>query len=174
MFPPRRTAKAVKDKLKSYLDKIEGEIVIKEDKPKSWVNNMLIREKPDGDVRLCLDPKYLNEATRRPYLEVAPIQEIIAGASKHAIYSVIDLKQGFWHCELDQESTQACAFSTPFGTYRFLRLPYGISSAPEIFMAEVKIFSGIPGVQMYYDDLYLARRMKPTKKHFGRLSNVPG
>jgi len=59
VFPPRRTAKAVKDKLKSYLDQIEGEIGIKEDKPMSWVSNMLIREKPDGDVRLCLDPNFL-------------------------------------------------------------------------------------------------------------------
>jgi len=101
--------------------------------------------------------KPLNEAISRPFVETPVIKHIVANAKEHSVFTVIDLKQGSWHCELDLESSKACAFSTPYGVYRFLRLPYGIKSAPKIFQAAItNVFAGIPGVQAYYDDLLIS------------------
>jgi hypothetical protein len=52
-------------------------------------------------------------------------------SSKAKIFSVVDAKNGFWHVELDDESSYLTTFNTPFGRYRWLRMPFGISSAPE-------------------------------------------
>lgn len=43
------------------------------------------------------------------------------------------MKDGFYQCSLDDASQKYCCFSTPFGCFKFLRLPFGLTSAPEKF-----------------------------------------
>jgi len=69
---------------------------------------------------------------------------------------VLDLKDGFWHKELDNESSNICTFQTPFGWWKFNRFPFGLSSASEIFQKYNKVtFSGITNLQTYFDDLII-------------------
>lgn len=57
---------------------------------------------------------------------------------------------------LNEQSSKLCTFNTPFGRYRFLRLPFGINAAPEIFHAEmVKLFGDISGLIIYVDDFLI-------------------
>ncbi|KAL4113759.1 hypothetical protein QTP88_017332 [Uroleucon formosanum] len=66
------------------------------------------------------------------------------------------LHDGFYHCELDEESTKLCTFSSPFGSYSFKRLPFGISMAPELFQKRMsKYFGDIEGIQIYFDDVLI-------------------
>lgn len=52
------------------------------------------------------------------------------------------------------KSSKLCTFNTPYGRYKFLRLPYGISSAAEVFSKQFKdIFKDIDGCEPYVDDL---------------------
>ncbi|XP_041984057.1 uncharacterized protein LOC121736737 [Aricia agestis] len=51
---------------------------------------------------------------------------------------VLDATSGFWSVKLDDESTDLCTFITPFGRYQYLRLPFGLNSAPEIFHAKIR------------------------------------
>ena len=48
------------------------------------------------------------------------------------VFSVLDVRNGFWHIELDKESSLLTTFATPFGRYRWKRTPFSISAAPEI------------------------------------------
>lgn len=50
-----------------------------------------------------------------------------------AVFSTIDARNGFCQIKLDYESSLLTTFSTPFGRYRFLRMPIGITSASEVF-----------------------------------------
>ena len=47
--------------------------------------------------------------------------------------SVLDATLGYWQVRMDKESSKLCTFNTPFGRYRFTRLPFDIKSAPEVF-----------------------------------------
>lgn len=68
----------------------------------------------------------------------------------------LDASSGFWQLKLDDVSSRLCTFNTPFGRYRFLRLPFGINSAPEVFHRTVKqLFEGIEGVETYIDDILI-------------------
>lgn len=49
------------------------------------------------------------------------------------VFTVLDFKDGFWQVVLDSEFADLCAFSSPFGCYKFNRLPFGISMTPEYF-----------------------------------------
>lgn len=48
-------------------------------------------------------------------------------------FSVLDANHGFWQIQLNGDSSNLCTFNTPFGRYRFKQLPFGVSSAPEVF-----------------------------------------
>ena len=61
------------------------------------------------------------------------IEDILPDLSRAKVFSTFDVKNGFWHIELDEESSKLTTFNTPFGRYRWLRLPFGLSSAPEEF-----------------------------------------
>ena len=47
--------------------------------------------------------------------------------------TVLDANKGFWQIEITKEASELTTFATPFGRYKFLRLPFGLSCAPEIF-----------------------------------------
>lgn len=47
------------------------------------------------------------------------------------VFSLLDASNGFWQVELDEESSYLTTFQTPFGRYRWLRMPFGLCSASE-------------------------------------------
>ena len=61
------------------------------------------------------------------------VDESLAKLGNSKIFSKLDANSGFWQIPLDEESRLLTTFVTPFGRYCFNRLPFGISSTPEIF-----------------------------------------
>ncbi len=61
---------------------------------------------------------------------------------------------GFWQVLLDEISSKICTISTPFGRYQYLRLPFGISPAPEVFHRIVgDVIRDLAGVMHFVDDV---------------------
>lgn len=117
----------------------------------------MIVEKPNKSLRLCIDPKPLNKYICREYFQIPTAADIISKLTAKNIFSVIDMKDGFWQIVLDKESSDLCTFNTPFGRYKFNRLPFGICSAPEIFQRKnFELYGDICGVNIYFDDIIVA------------------
>ncbi len=69
-------------------------------------------------------------------------------------FSKLDASQGFWKLKLHEDSTKYCMFNTPFGRYSFLRLPFGIISASEIFHRAMEhVIEGLVCVRAYVEDI---------------------
>lgn len=154
----KRIPDTLHNKLREQLNIMEEEGVISfVDYPTDWVNNLQLVEKPNGDIRLCLDPTALNSCIRREHFLIPTAKAIISRLSNKAVFSVLDLKNGFWQLQLDRNSSDLMTLMTPFGRYRWNRVPFGINSAPELFMkAMVRIFGDIPNVEIYFDDIFIA------------------
>lgn len=169
---PRRIPLSLLEKLKTTLDELERNGVISAvDYPTDWVNSLLIVEKSTGNLRICLDPRVLNLAIKREHHMIPTADALIAKLGGKAVFTVLDLKDGFWHIQLDEESSKLCTFNTPFGRFKFNRLPFGISSAPEVFQKACnKVFEDIEGCEVYFDDLIIAG--KDEKEHNEILSKV--
>lgn len=102
---------------------------------------------------------------------IPTLEEIKLKLSGKSYFSVLDLKDGFWHVKLDQESSHYCTFSSPFGCYRFLRLPFGIKVAPELFQKiNSEVFGDIDGTTVYFDDLLICASSE--REHDDILSKV--
>ena len=84
-------------------------------------------------MRICLDPHDLNVAIQREHYQLPTIEDTAARLSGAKVFTVLDVKQGFWHIPLEEQSSYLTTFNSPFGRYRWLRMPFGINSAPEVF-----------------------------------------
>jgi transposase InsO family protein len=60
-------------------------------------------------------------------------------------FTVVDAKQAFYHIPLEEKSSYLTCFGTPFGRYRYLRMPMGISSASEVYQCAMEhLLAGYP------------------------------
>lgn len=160
IHPPRRVPLALQPRLKSKLESlVHSGIIEKRDEPTDWVNSLIIVEKKDGSLRLCLDPRDLNKAIKGEHFSIPTCDDILPKLHGRRVFSIIDMKDGFWQVKLDDSSCRLCTFNTPFGRYSFRRLPFGISSAPEVFQKRsLEIFADIEGVFIVFDDLIIAAK----------------
>ena len=151
IHPPRRVPIALKDKVKQELDRMEREgVVVRQTDPTPWVNSMVTVVKPNK-VRICIDPRDLNTAIKREHFPMKTIEEIIAEMPNAKVFTVLDATSGFWQVELDNESS---LLNTPFGRYRYTRLPFGIKSAPEVFQRYMsQMLERITGADAIVDDI---------------------
>ena len=82
------------------------------------------------------------------------VDESLAKLGNSKIFSKLDVNSGFWQIPLDEESRLLTTFVTPFGRYCFNRLPFGISSAPEIFQQTLsRILEDLDGTICQMDDI---------------------
>lgn len=164
VVPACNVACRVPPHLRAYL-KLELEklcrrgVIAKVDEPTEWVSRLSIQVKGSGELRLCLDPRRLNEALIREVYHTPALDEVLPYLSGVKVFSKFDLQDGFWHCELDEHSSRLTTFQTPFGRYRFLRLPFGLSVSPEIFFKRlVMALEGLEGVYALADDVLICGR----------------
>ena len=70
------------------------------------------------------------------------------------MFSTVDAKNGFWHVELDDDSSRLTTFNSPFGRFRWLRLPFGLCTAPEEFQRRLNhALVGLKGVRTIHNDI---------------------
>ena len=66
----------------------------------------------------------------------------------------IDISMGFYTFEIDAQSQKLCVISTPFGLYKYKRLPMGITNSPDFFQSMMHpLFSDLPDVECLIDDI---------------------
>ena len=131
--PPHKIPYALQPKLKQYLQTlIENDIIADVDEPTDWVHTIVVIEKKDKKLRICLDLKPLNAVILREHYVISTSNDVQSKLSGNTLFTVIDMKDAYWHVKLTTESSYLTTFHTPWGRKRFLRMPFGISSANEI------------------------------------------
>lgn len=154
--PARKVPQSMEEKVKTELDNmIEKKVITPEPEPTEWVSQMVAAQKKNGEIRICLDPRDLNKALQRPHHPMRTVDDVISRMANARVFSTLDAKAGFWQIHLDEASSKRTTFSTPYGRHRFLRLPFGINTAPEVFQrAMEEIFEGYP-CAIIVDDLLI-------------------
>ena len=137
-----------------------------------WATPLIPIAKSDGGVRLCGDYK----VTLNPQLQVAqhPLpnpSDMFATLAGCKVFSKTDLKTAFQQLCMDEKSQDLCTINTHLGLFRPKRLPYGVASSPAIWQQTMdKIFTGLPGVFCFVDDILVAG--KDVTEHKVRLKAV--
>ena len=122
-------------------------------KPTNWVNGLVLVERPNGKLRVCLVPRPLNKAIKGKHLHLPTAEKIFFQMSEASYFSKLGASSGYWQIKVDKQSPNLLTFGTPSGRYRFKRLPYGIHSASEAFEREItSIILDITGSANSQDD----------------------
>lgn len=159
VHPPRSVPVHIMPLYKAELENmIANDVVEPVTQPTDWVNSIVcnVTKTSEGKqkVRLCLDPKDLNKNIKREHYYSRTIDEILPKLHAKKYFSVVDTKKGFWHVELDEESSLLCTFNTPFGRHKFKRLAFGTCVSQDVFQKKLDdIFQNIPNVTGIADDI---------------------
>ena len=140
---------------KSALYKYEkAGIITKVVEPTPWCSNEVIRETP-REVQICIDPSQtINKAILRPVYQMPTLNEQLHRLAHAKCFSLVDVRDGFLHIPLDEESSHMTTMHTSYGRYRWQRLPFRISSAPEEFqMRLISALEGLQGIICTADDI---------------------
>ena len=88
---------ALRDRLKQALEEMETNGVIKKvDQPTEWVNSVVVVEKPGSKkLRICPDPRPLNEAIQREHYKMPIIEEITTRVAGATVFSKLDATHGY-------------------------------------------------------------------------------
>ena len=138
------------------------QIIMKVNEPTDWVNSLVVVGKTQtGKLRICLDPKGLNEAIQRPHYPMYKLEDVTSKLTNSTCFSLLDITHAHWSNKLDESSPFITTFRTPFGRYGYLRLPFGISASSDLFQMKVnEIFEGLPGVAAIVDDILIYGRTR--------------
>ncbi len=155
IHPPRKCPIHVKQDLQNELHKMEElGVITKVTQPTDWVNSLAYSRKSNGKLRVCLDPKDLNKAIKRVHHKIPTIEEISHKFSGSQFFTKLDAQHGYWAIKLDEESSLLTTFNSPFGRYKFNRLPFGLSVSQDIFQVKMdQILEQCPGTLGISDDI---------------------
>lgn len=159
---------AVNKKLEQLLQK---DIIEVKNGPTQWVSPLVIVGKANGEPRLCLDLRRVNEAVLRERYPMPVVDDYLARMGKNMIRSKLDIREAFLQIELNPNSRDITTFITSKGLFRFKRMPFGLVSAPETFQRVMdEILAGCEGVYWYLDDVMVEGAT--VEEHDARLNEV--
>ena len=95
-----------------------------------WVNSYVIMEKDTGShhspnhtikkkLRICLDPRDLNEALERGHYHTGSVDEITAKHHGMTVFTIVDFKKGYWMVVLHPDSRKLTCMALPFGRFQW-------------------------------------------------------
>ncbi|XP_061195212.1 uncharacterized protein K02A2.6-like [Saccostrea echinata] len=171
--PMRRIPYSLRDKLDKKLDELlDLDIIERVDEPCSWVSPVVCVPKHLGDdIRLCVDMRQANTAVQRVRHPIPTIDEILHEMNGSTVFSKLDVTWAYHQIELKPESREITTFVTHKGLFRYKRLMFGISCAPEMYQKVMQqVLQGCEGVHNIMDDIIV--HASSQTKHDRCLENV--
>ena len=117
---------------------------------------MVVVPKKNGNVRIYVDLKPLSKSVLRETYPLPKVDNTLAQLIGAKIFTKLDASSGFWQVLLSPSSRLLTTFITPVGRYCFNKLPFRISSAPELFQRRMtEILAGLPGAVCQMDNILI-------------------
>ena len=147
----------LRKKINDEIKRLENlDIIEKTSGPQDWVSNLVATPKTNGDVRLCLDARSINQAIERETFPIPTLDSVLDDMDGSTIFSKIDLKDAYMQVVLEEESRNITNFHTEFGIYRFKRLCFGINNSFEKFQKGITTSLGhLPNIKFISDDMII-------------------
>ena len=145
-------------------------IIAKQMEQTPWVSLLTYPKKPNGKLRICLDPKDLNKAIIRENHKAPTLEEIahvLTGATR---FSKVDGNKAFFGMHLTEQASLLMTFNMHLSRYHFLPVPFRLKMSQDIFQMWMDdIVAQCPGILTIHDDIFIYG--KDDKDHDANLVN---
>jgi len=156
---PRKLSYDRQQRLRVILDELLEKGYIR-DSDSEFASPIVLTEKKDGTLRMCIDYRVLNRVTARDNYPMPLIEDQLAVVVNKKYFTSLDLKDGFHHVRVAKESIKYTSFVTPLGQYEWLRMPFGLRTAPATFQRYINLilaeFTKAGDMAIYMDDILVA------------------
>ena len=140
--------------VKKEVERLEEIGVLEKNSESEWAAPCFVIPKKNKQVRLVTDFRKLNQQLIRHPFPMPRISEILQGLSKFAYISNIDFNMGYHSTRLTKKSSEVLTVIFPWGKYRYLRLPFGVNTAPDEFQKRMtNLIGDLPCARVYLDDV---------------------
>ena len=104
----RRIPISVRPELKTELEKlVDKGVITPVNEPTPWVSQIVITKKKQGGLLICIDPPELNKVLKREHYTLPVLEDVLHELGQFTVFSKADLSSGFWHVQLDEESSHS-------------------------------------------------------------------
>jgi len=146
----------------------------------AWTSPVVVVKKKNGNFRLCVDYRKLNQVTERDEYPLPLINDIFDTMTGAQWFTTLDCMSGYWQMKVADEDQSKTAYITEDGLYEFTVMPFGLSNAPASFQRMMdRVFKDYKGkfVSVYLDDITIySKTFKDHLQHlqlvFNRLREV--
>lgn len=174
---PYRQPPAEAAEIRNQVTKLLNDNVIQESHSPWSAPVHLVPKKIDStgkqEYRMVIDYRRLNDITVDDKYPLPNITDLFDKLGKSNYFSVLDLASGYHQIEIEQEDQPKTAFSTQFGHYEFLRMPFGLKTAPATFQRAMdNVLRGLQGIHclIYLDDIIIFS--SSLEEHVTKLKTV--
>ena len=145
----------MQDAYKAELERLQQEdVIIEVNHYTEWGNSIVLEQKPDGHIRLYIDTRNLNMTIKRNPYYMRTFDVTLPELSKAKAISMGDATSGYWHIPLNLASSLLITFSTQYGRFRWLKLPFGLKIASDIFQERLyRVLALVPNTIGIADDI---------------------
>ena len=162
---------AIREEVKRHLQELEEQQIIERIDGSPWISPIVVSRRRSGQIRLCVDLRVVNHAVSTSGYPLPDMQEMLDQLVGATIFSTMDMKSAYHQLTLHEDSRNLTAFVTHEGVFRYRGCCYGMRSLPSCFQKLMEtILRGIPGTQVYLDDVIVAGRNRD--QHDARLKMV--
>lgn len=131
-YRPRRLSPSEKQEVDQQLKEWQKDGIIRPSNSE-YASPIVLVKKKNGDTRICIDYRSLNKLIERPRYPLPLIEDQLDALQDAKVFTLIDLKNGFFHVPIAEGCQKFTAFVTPTGQFEFLKTPFGLSISPIIF-----------------------------------------
>ena len=119
--------------VKEELDKLLCVDFIYEVPYNEWVSPIVMVPKKNGKIRICQESRKLNAVTKKDYFPLPFTDSILDAVAGHESYSFLDGFSGYNQVKIAKEDQLKTTFTTDWGTYAYMVMPFGLCNAPATF-----------------------------------------
>ena len=101
-----------------------------------WIPNLVPTRKKTGEIRLCVDLRNLKKVSLKDHYPLPKMYHIlqrVVGASR---ISLLDGFSGFNHILVHPDDQDKTAFTTPWGTFKYVKMSFGLKNAGATFQRD--------------------------------------
>jgi hypothetical protein len=147
--------------------------IIAQTRHSSWCSNLIVARKKNGNIRLCIDFMNLIIACTEDHYPLPKMETLLQKLTGSGMISMLDGFSGYNQIKLKVEDMHKTTFTTPWGTFEYLIMPFGLSNDEANFQRAMDYsFRGLIGklIEIYQDDLTMFS--KDGKTHIDHLRQV--
>lgn len=142
--------------VKKELEKMLAAGIIAPTRHTSWVSNPVIVRKKNGEIRICVDFRNLNMASLKDNYPLPNMDTLLQNVIRAGMLSMLDGFSGYNQVMVHLDDRSKTTFTTPWGTFQYLRMPFGLLNAGSTFQRAMDFaFRDLIGkiIEIYQDDL---------------------